>query len=150
MIDALDPVAAALLVAALLANGLQAGTYYAWASGVMPGLARTDDATFVATMRHVNAAILNPVFLASFLGAPLLTAVAVLAVDFDALAWTAAALVLALATVGTTAAGNVPLNDALEAGGDRAAFERPWVRWNLVRTLTSTAALACLGIALSR
>ena len=119
MIDALDPVAAVLLVAALLANGLQAGTYYAWASGVMPGLARADDATFVATMRHVNVAIVNPVFLASFLGAPLLTAVAVLAVDFDALAWTAAALVLALATVGITAAGNVPLNDALETDGDR-------------------------------
>ena len=150
MIDALEPVAAALLVVALVANGLQAGTYYAWATGVMPGLARVDDATFVAAVRQVNVAIVNPVFLASFLGAPLLTAVALLAVGYDALGWTAAALVLALATVGVTAAGNVPLNDALEAGGDRAAFERPWVRCNLVRTVTSTAALACLGVALSR
>ncbi len=150
MIDALAPAAAARRVAAVVANGLQAGTYFAWASGVMPGLARVDDATFVSTMRQVNTAILNPVFLASFVGAPLLALLGALACDGAALTWAAVGAAMAIATVVVTAAGNVPLNDALEAGGDRAAFEAPWVRWNVVRTLTSTAALACLGWALTR
>ncbi len=51
----------------------------------------------------------------------------------------------ALGTVAVTAVGNVPLNDALAAGGSRADFETAWVRWNVVRTSTSTAALACLA-----
>ncbi|GIF45429.1 hypothetical protein Axi01nite_97400 [Actinoplanes xinjiangensis] len=54
---------------------------------------------------------------------------------------------------------SVPLNEELAAAGDpgaisdpatgRAAYEEVWVRWNLVRTLASTAALACLVRALS-
>ena len=55
-----------------------------------------------------------------------------------------------------TAAGNIPLNNALDAAGRpvchrindlaavRADFEASWVRLNIVRTLTSTGALACL------
>ena len=160
MIDALESARTPLLLAALVASGLQAGTYYTWASGVMPGLARTDDATFVATMQHVNTAIVNPVFLASFVGAPVLAAGGALAAGGSARPWVVAGLVLAVATVAVTAGGNVPLNDALAAvdpSGDgaalaaaRGAFEDPWVRWNVVRTLTSTGALACLGWALSR
>ena len=60
-----------LLVAALVA-GLQAGTYFTWATGVMPGLAKVDDRTFVHAMQQMNIAIVNPVFIATFLGAPLL------------------------------------------------------------------------------
>ena len=59
-----------VIVLAVLANGLQAGTYYTWATGVMPGLGRTDDRTFVHAMQEMNVAIVNPVFLLSFLGAP--------------------------------------------------------------------------------
>nr|BFE81336.1 hypothetical protein GCM10020093_039370 [Planobispora longispora] len=57
-----------------------------------------------------------------------------------------------------TAAVNVPLNNAIDAAGDpaaiadpaavRAAFETRWVRWNVVRAVSSTAALACLAWAL--
>ena len=53
-----------------------------------------------------------------------------------------------------TGAGNVPLNDALDAAGSvssikdlaavRADFESKWVALNIARTLTSTGALACL------
>ncbi len=162
MVDVLEPARTAILLAAMLASGLQAGTYYAWASGVMPGVARTDDATFVATMQRVNVAIVNPVFLVTFLGAPALAAVGVAAADGPGRTWAVAGLVLAVSTVATTAAFNIPLNDALAAvdldadadagtlAAARAAFEAPWVRWNVVRTLTSTGALASLGVALSR
>jgi uncharacterized membrane protein len=134
-----------VLLAATVAAGLQAGTYYTWASGVMPGLARTDDHTFTSSMNHINVAIVNPVFMLSFLGAPALAAAAVATTTGSARAWAIAGLVCALGTVAVTAMGNVPLNDALAAGGSRADFETAWVRWNVVRTATSTAALACLA-----
>lgn len=150
MNEFLESIRSPVLLAATLASGLQAGTYYAWASGVMPGLARTDDRTFVATMTHVNVAIVNPVFMLTFLGAPALAAVAVAAGPSGARGWAIAGLGLALGTVAVTALGNVPLNDALAAGGSRADFETAWVRWNVVRTLTSTGSLACLAWAAIR
>jgi uncharacterized membrane protein len=148
-----------LLLAALVAAGLQAGTYYVWTCGVMPGLARTDDRTFVNTMNHVNQAILNPAFLATFVGTPLLAAAALTVSTAQTRPWTIAALVAAIATVVVTGAGNVPLNEALRAAttapeadlaAARAAFESAWVRCNGIRTLTATAALAALGWAALR
>lgn len=143
-----------LLAAALLA-GLQAGTYFTWATGVMPGLADVDDRTFVSTMQSVNVAIVNPVFMLTFLGAPLLAGVAIWAGGPAARPWTVAATVLAVGTVVVTVAGNVPLNDALAAAGPvdrirdlgavRADFESLWVKLNVLRTLTSAGALGALA-----
>lgn len=142
-----------LLAAAVLA-GLQAGTYYTWASGVMPGLARTDARTFIEAMQQMNVAIVNPVFLASFLGAPLLAGAAVAACAPAARPWAIAGAALAVGTILITGAGNIPLNNALEAAGPvdqitdlaavRADFEGLWVKLNVARTVTSTGALACL------
>lgn len=150
MTDLLDQLRHPILLAATLATGLQAGTYYTWASGVMPGLARVDDRTFVSSMNHINVAIVNPVFLATFLGAPALAAAAVAVGPPGARGWAVAGLVLALGTVAITAVGNVPLNDALAAGGSRTDFETAWVRWNAARAVTSTASLACLAWAALR
>ena len=142
-----------LLAAAVLA-GLQAGTYYTWASGVMPGLARTDDRTFVHAMQQMNVAIVNPVFLLSFLGAPVLAGAAIWAGGPAARPWAIAGAALALGTIVITFAGNIPLNDALDAAGPvsritdlaavRADFEGLWVKLNVARTLTSVGAMACL------
>lgn len=145
MNEILETLRAPVLLAATVAAGLQAGTYYTWACGVMPGLAKVDDHSFTTTLNHVNVAIVNPVFMLTFLGAPALAAAAVVVSPSGARGWAIAGLVLALGTVAVTAAGNVPLNDALAAGGSRADFETAWVRWNVVRTLTSTGALAALA-----
>lgn len=145
MTDLLETLRGPLLLAATVATGLQAGTYYTWASGVMPGLAHTDDRTFVSSMNHINVAIVNPVFMLTFLGAPALAAAAVATSAPGARGWAIAGLALALGTVAVTALGNVPLNDALAAGGSRADFETAWVRWNVARAFTSTGALACLA-----
>lgn len=158
MTSVLDTLATArgpVLLAAAVAAGLQAGTYFTWATGVMPGLAATDDRTFVETMQRVKVAIVNPVFLVTFAGAPLLAGAAVAACRGEARTWAVAATVLAVGTVAITVAGNVPLNDALAAAGPvdrisdlaavRAGFETAWVRLNLARTLTSTGALAALA-----
>ena len=150
MTELLDQLRSPILLAATIAAGLQAGTYYTWACGVMPGLAKVDDHTFTSSMNHVNVAIVNPVFMLTFLGAPALAAAAVVASPSTARGWAIAGLVLALGTVVITAAGNVPLNDALAAGGSRVDFETAWVRWNIARAVTSTASLACLAWAALR
>jgi uncharacterized membrane protein len=154
-----DPLPTAALFAATLTAGLSAGLFFAWACSVMPGLRQVDDRTFVAAMQRMNVAIVNGLFLAVFLGAPALAAVAgALHLDADgrdALPWIVAGLVFGLAVLVVTFAINVPLNNALDAAGDpdaiadpgavRAAFEARWVRWNLVRTVSAVVAFASLA-----
>jgi len=148
-----------VLVLATVATGLGAGLFYAFSCAVMPALRRSDDATRVQAMQRINASIQNPVFALSFAGAPLLTAVALVA---DAVAgnWPrvvgeALGLILFGSALVITFRINIPLN----LGIDRAdpadpapawrAFEEPWVRWNNVRTLGTTASLAALVVTLS-
>ncbi|HEU4349921.1 MAG TPA: anthrone oxygenase family protein [Actinoplanes sp.] len=146
---------AATLLAGTVTTGLMAGLFAAFSYAVMPGLARTDDATFVAAMQRINVAILNPVFGLCFGGALVLTALALALHRGRAGAgWILAGLLLYVAVLVVTFAVNVPLNNRLNAAtGDpaaaRAAFEAAWVRWNAVRSLLSTAALGCLGWALT-
>ncbi len=142
----------AVVLIAIVLNALQAGTYYTWASGVMPGLARTGDRTFVDAIQQINRAIVNPVFMLSFLGAPAVSVVAAIVVDGDARWWAVGSAVLALATIVLTFGGNIPLNNAIDRAGEpdeiadlgsvRRAFEPGWVRLNAIRAVTSTLATA--------
>jgi uncharacterized membrane protein len=130
----------------------------------MLGLGRSDDRTFVQAMQNINVAIVNPWFMAHFLGALVLTALtAALHIPHGGrpvLPWIAAALVLYLVALVVTGAINIPLNNQLETarGVDsaeglaaaRARFEAAWVRWNVVRAAASTGALACIAWALVR
>lgn len=153
-----------LTAGALITTALLAGLYYGWAVSVMPGLARTDDATFVESVQEMNAAILNPAFLVALAGAPALSVAAYVA-------WRRrrgadrsrrvgqlllAALALNVAGLLLTVGGNVPLNDRLAAFGDpraaqsvevaaaREAFEGPWTRRHLLRTALTVGALGAL------
>jgi uncharacterized membrane protein len=151
-----------VLVAATMTTGLIAGLFYAYACSVMPALGRAGDRTFVEAMQRINTAILNGWFFVCFLGAPVLAVLAAVLHLSEghrpALPWIVAAIVLYGATLAITAAVNVPLNNVLDAAGapDRIAdlaavrerFETTWVRWNLVRAVTSTAAFGCLTWAL--
>ncbi|MEU8523033.1 anthrone oxygenase family protein [Streptomyces sp. NPDC048577] len=139
----------AVLVAATGTTGLVAGVWLAYVCSVMPALGRSDDRVFVEVMRNINDVIQNPVFLTPFFGALLLTAVAAWrSRGTRRRGWTLAALVLYGAVFLITSAVGVPLNDALAAAGDpvraRADFETPWVAWNLVRAVLTTAAFGCL------
>lgn len=151
-----------VLGAATLAMGLIAGVFYAYACSVMIGLAKTDDRTFVDVMQRINVAIENPLFFASFFGALVLTAVAAVLErrlgSRAAFRWIVAALALYVVALAVTVGVNVPLNQDLADAGDpdriadlaavRHRFEGSWVTWNIVRTVATTAALACLGRAL--
>jgi uncharacterized membrane protein len=130
-----------LLLGARTLSGLLAGVFFAYAVSVMPALRAMNDATFVAVMNKINVVIVNPVFLAVFLGAP---AVSLAVLGWERGAWAIAGAILAVVTLVITFAFNIPLNNALAAGGAREAFENPWVMWNIVRTVTGTASLVCL------
>jgi uncharacterized membrane protein len=110
----------------------------------------------------MDKAIINPWFMAAFVGALILTGLAAalhLAGDHrGVLGWTGAAFVLYLIAVIITLAINVPLNDAIKAAGDPARIgdlaavrqhfdEARWAAWNLIRTVTTTAAFGCLIVA---
>ena len=155
----LDRVRLAALFLAALAMALIAGFFYAYACSVMVGFARLDAAGFILAMQAINAAVRNGVFFFSFFGALGFTAVAALC---SLPRWRSPAtwlvglalLIYAFGAFGVTVVYNVPLNEALaqvrvadpatDLDAVRRAYEAPWVRWNLVRTLASTAALLAL------
>lgn len=124
-----------------IAAGLLAGLYFAFAVAVMPALHGSDGATFADTMNRINVSIVNPAFLAVFLAAPLLAVVAA-ALGRAPVLYVAAGL--ALLTLLITVGVNVPLNDKLAAGASRANFEGPWVRANILRTLTGITSFVLL------
>lgn len=158
----MDGLRTVVLIAATVATGLMAGVFGIYAVAIMPGLRTTDDRTFIGAYQAIDRAIINPLFLATFLGALILSAAAALlnlGEDRSVLLWAAAAALLYLVAVVITFAVHLPLNDALKAAGApadladpaavREAFaEARWVAWNIVRTVTSTAAFACLSWAL--
>jgi uncharacterized membrane protein len=159
-----DRTAVLVLGAATVTTGLLAGLYYGYACSVMPGLARADDRTLVDGMQQINEVIQNPVFFATFMGAPLLNAatwwIERRAGRRDAARW--ALIGLGLSTLGflITAAFNIPLNNQLDRAGDpsriadlaavRHNFLVPWSIWNVLRAVATTGALGCLVAALHR
>ena len=148
-----------VLGAALVAITLVTGLNCTFAVAVMPNLAGADDRTFVATMQRYND---NPVFVLTFMGALVLTALAPLLLRRHspgvAVRWTVVALGLYAIVFAVTLGINVPLNYEIDQAGNpdritdlahvRHEFEDPWVAWNIVRTLVSTAAVAALAGAL--
>ncbi len=158
----MDFLRGASLILAAVTVGTMAGVMGLYANTLMPGLRRTDDRTFVGAFQAVDTAIINPIFLSTFFGGLVFTALAtVFHLDTDsggALPWLVVALILYLAVVVITVAVNVPLNDAIKAAGSpdqidvtqtRGDFnEARWVRWNLVRTVLTLGAFVCLAWAL--
>jgi uncharacterized membrane protein len=132
-----------LLGGALVGMGLMAGLVFAFAVGVMPGLARADDRTLIDAMQQINERIENPVFFLVYFGAPVLGVWALYGI-----------------AILVTGGGNLPLNDELAQAGDpsrirdvaevRDDYYGPWVAWNIVRTVLHTAAFCALIPALRR
>ncbi|NYI70983.1 putative membrane protein [Naumannella cuiyingiana] len=148
----------AILTIGLTLTGLFAGGMAVFSYAVMPALARTDDETLVTTMRRVNEAILNPLFLVIFLGGLILTAIAAWQYwGSGAAGWLiTASAALSLIGIAITVAGHVPLNSALANteqtfAAARQAFESRWLALNAIRSIALTASLATgvLGAALA-
>jgi uncharacterized membrane protein len=145
----------------LVTMGLLAGLFYAFSCAILPGLQNADDRTLIDGMQHIDKAIENPVFFATFLGAPALTVAALLMSrgrgSRSVLRWLVVAAALALLGIVVTGAFSLPLNDDLKNAGDafrigdpgkvRDDYVGPWVAWNIVRTLLFTGSFACLAAA---
>jgi uncharacterized membrane protein len=147
-----------VLGAALVAMTLVAGLCYTFSAAVMPNLADADDRTFVATMQRFND---NPTFQITFTAALALTALAAVLQRRHgsgiAARWTVAALVLYGIVLAVTFGVHIPLNNDIDRADlnhitdlaqVRDDVERPWVVWNIPRTLLTTAAVAALARAL--
>ncbi|MFE2597540.1 DUF1772 domain-containing protein [Streptomyces sp. NPDC059396] len=151
-----------LLMIATITMGLMAGLFFAYDISVMPGLARTDDRTYVEAMQNFNALIDgNGLFGMVFIGALLAAAVAAFLEHRQgrrgAALWIGAAAVLYFVALMITFSVNIPLNNDLAAAGDPAKitdfsivekFKGTWEASNIVRTLVCTAALGFLARAL--
>lgn len=153
----------ALLGTSVVSTGLMSGLWYGWAASVIPGTRRVPDATYIETMQSINRAIINPAFILPFMGIPVVVGGA---------AWmqfragnqrrgrllAGAAAIYVVGVLGVTIAGNVPLNDALEAfdlsgsseqaiATRRQTYEAPWNRWHYLRTAANVASFALAAAA---
>ena len=150
-----------LVLLSALGSGLVGGIFFAFSTFVMGALARLPAPQGIAAMQSINIVVINPLFMAAFMG----TAVLCLIVAVGALfGWSgprptlvlAGALLYLVGNIVVTMTGNVPLNDALAAvdpasGEGAALWERyldVWVKWNHVRTAAGLGALACFILAL--
>lgn len=146
----MDVLRTGALLTATLTTAMTAGLFFAFSCSVMPALRGADAAILVEVMQRINRAILNGWFALCFAGAALSGALAVTLVAVDGrtavLVPAALGLALYLAQLLVTARVNIPLNNGLDAAGStdpaaaRRSFERPWVRWNTVRTVACTLA----------
>ena len=151
-----------VLAAAVIAMGLVAGLFFFSSIAVMPALTAADDRTLVDAMQQMIDKIENPAFFVTFLGAPALAAVALVQARRSGspktAGWIVAGLALYTVMVVVTFAVHIPLNEDLKEAGDPARIENlaavrddfvtPWVAWDLVRTVASTAAFGSLAWAL--
>jgi uncharacterized membrane protein len=124
--------------------GLLGGVYLAFSVAVLPALRRRPEQEAAAVMRAVSRVIVNPVFLGLFLGTAVAAAAVLVAGVLTGAPLRIGAGIAVLAGFAVTAAVNIPLNDALERGGEWAAFAPRWARANHVR-----GALSVLGVVLS-
>ena len=151
----------ALVFLSALGCGLMAGLFFVFSAAVMTALARLPPAEGIAAMQSINAAILNPLFLAVFFGTAALCALATLSSLWTwgepGALWRVLGGVLYLAGgLLVTRARNVPLNQALAVlapdgpgSADRwSGYVARWTAWNHVRTVACLAAAALLTVAL--
>lgn len=146
-----------------LTTALIAGLFYAYSCSVNPGLGNLPDKEYILAMQSINIAIINPVFMLSFIGTVILLPLSAylhyakpLPVRFILLS--IASSIYIVGTFGITIFGNVPLNDALakfniaeatiqEIADGRSKFEGPWNRFHAVRTIAAATALSFVIIA---
>jgi uncharacterized membrane protein len=148
-----------LQLLAAIGAGLTAGIFYAFSTFVMAALGRLEPRQGMSAMNAINVAVINPWFMAVFLGTPAICAI----LAIWALAqWTepgdliviAASLIYVAGSLMVTMIFNVPLNNALAATASQGSAEtwdrylKQWTRWNHLRTLLSLIAMILFIIGL--
>lgn len=141
-------------IVAALTSGASFGFFYSWVI-TMWGLDAAAPEAALASMVAVNEIVRNPLFIASFVGAPVATALAAVAALLAGRRrvslFFAGAFVGLLALIVVTSIGNLPLNRSIallepaDYGlGAWAAYSSPWQVWNGIRAaLAGIAVLLC-------
>ncbi|WP_043624062.1 anthrone oxygenase family protein [Nonomuraea candida] len=141
----------ALALITLVLHGALTGLFYTFSMSVMPGLNAIEPDRAEAAMRSVNRKILNPWLYLVFLGSPIAALVTGFLADAPAAPWFfAAAGVSFVGSFLVTAAINVPMNNALDAGTMAwKDYSRRWTAFNTLRAVASAAGLVLVGIGLT-
>lgn len=140
-----------LLLLTTVIMGLTAGIFFCWSISVTKGLAPLPDKEYLMAFQSLNREILNPLFFICFLGPVILLPASAwqqYAHPVPLRCWLllAAAAVYIVGVIIVTFAGNVPLNDTIDAFNISAAtttqiadcrmnFEARWNGLNTIRTL---------------
>ncbi|RCK68479.1 DUF1772 domain-containing protein [Desertihabitans brevis] len=142
-----------LVLLTAVAAALVGGVFFAFSGFVMAGLARTPDEVGAAAMAGINVTAVRPPLMLALFGTALACLVLLVRGVLDGSGWlVAGALVHLAGCVVVTAAGNVPLNNRLQAavgsGTDVAAtwqhYLRRWTALNHVRSVAGVAAAVLL------
>ena len=152
-----------ILIIASVMTALSAGLFFAWACSVVPGLGKLSDANYLSAMQSINREILNPIFFSCFMGAVIMLPVATFIsysspVTMRFWLLLAAAIVYIVGVFGVTVAGNVPLNNILDATNLqtatleelaqlRASFENTWNNLNTARAFAGVVSLVLVSAA---
>jgi uncharacterized membrane protein len=154
-------VTTSLLWFAAIGCGLMAGVYFAFSAFIMAAFARIGAPSGIVAMNAINDVILRslfmPLFITTTLAALLLFGIGIVHWDTPgaaAMAGGGGTYVVGMFAV--TMVFNVPLNNALASAdtADREAlaiwsrYLTSWNRWNHVRTIASTLAVAAFIFAL--
>lgn len=145
-----------LLLATIVAAGINSGSFFVFSNFVMRSLARLPPADGARAMQEINRAAPNPGFMTTLMGAAVGGGVLLATAGGQpGGGWQAVGGALSITTALITAAFHVPRNDSLarvdpessEGHAVWATYLVSWTRGNHVRTATSTASVACLVLA---
>jgi len=150
-----------LIYFAVISSALSAGIFFAFSTFVMRALALQPSASGIATMQSINITVFNPWFYSAFFGPAIACGVLAIAAlrhweQPGAFYLLAGSLLYLVGTIGVTALGNVPLNDALavmqpaspEGAQLWSQYLSDWTVWNHVRTAAAFLAAAMFTFAL--
>lgn len=153
----------ALVFVAALGSGIAAGLFFIFSNTIMASFARLPAAQGIAAMQQINITIINPLFMAVFMGLAVLSlalaAKAIFGWSEAGAAWLlAGSVAYLLGCFLVTVVFNVPLNDALAAVDPASAegaatwsrYIKEWLPWNHVRALASLVSLGSFIMAFAR
>ena len=153
--------ATVLLLITTVLTALITGLFYAYSCSVVLGLGKLHNAEYLRAMQNINREILNPVFFTSFMGAVILLPASTFVFRGQQTVFTfllLASLAYLVGVFGVTVAGNVPMNDRLDAfdisGASaeavkkmRDGFESRWNFLNNIRTAFSVITIILVACA---
>ena len=157
----LHPLRLHILLFATISSALSAGIFFAFSTFVMRALALQPPPSGIATMQSINITVFNPWFYSAFFGPAIACFLLILFALQDwkqpiALYWLGGSLLYLGGTLGVTALGNIPLNEALaivSPGSSDAMrvwsqYLTDWTFWNHVRTIAAFSAAAIFALSL--